>query len=419
MNIYIIIVIILLIIIAIVIALQYCPKQYINKKEHYKKFVHSSSETETDCTGMFPYPPTTTPPTAYGQLVAPMILSSSDNKDIPNTMLDDVYSDKYTCHTPWSLRCSTNDSCAQYGIGESCEGPEGSKFCVCESKYKNSDKQILADTVTDDNIVIGVGGVCSKNEQCCTNTCSNMPGIFSKTCICPQGKRWDIDSGLCVEQFYSSDTGQFSKVIDYSSYYNNPVHGPVPTFQPIPKGSIESVGKLCISTSECSLGEACTPDNFCASQLIPDIERDGNKFFAGAKCENSDQCTNNLQCSDNVCSCADPLIFDYTSRTCQCSDGTKVLNNGECKDPNQVKRHMCPTTPPAFSLSITECGLGERFNPSTKQCMCVANLHSQKINQGGLCENDQQCYFGKCSKIGDVNVCVSPNTDMMAVAKYS
>src|SRR5579872_1041962 len=76
--------------------------------------------TSPKCTGLFPPPPTTMPPSAYGQLVTPKIISSAYNKDKTSTMnknadsWENMYDSSFLCNTPADMFAVNSDSCAQY-----------------------------------------------------------------------------------------------------------------------------------------------------------------------------------------------------------------------------------------------------------------------------------------------------------------
>ena len=378
------------------------------------------------CQAMYPPGPANVPPSAYAALVAPRILTSINNPPTAPTLHDDprsgynydFYNDKYVCNTPWSLPASSNDSCAQYGIGEMMEGPPGHQFCVCEAKFKEGGK-VPSRTPNADNVVIGVGAVCTKDQQCCTQYCATMPGQFSKMCNCPPGLTWDPEGNRCVGA-YRRDQGPFSSMYDDH----------VESYRPPPPGSIPSSGKLCASNRECGLGEACTPDNFCASQLInamsggpSALEHADNYFNIGANCQADEQCGNNMRCLQGVCACPEPLMYEWYSRMCQCPDGALTLADGQCVKPSQVRRTFCPSVPPAFARGWQDCGLGEIFVAGSNQCVCQTNLetiHPGRIGRGGKCENSSQCASGSCQNVSGISVCVEPQEPVwdIAMAEY-
>lgn len=368
-----------------------------------------------DCTNsMFPPPPSNIPPSAYAQLMSPLILTSENNPVTNPTMhLDskggyfyDFYSDKKICNTPSYIRASSNDTCAEYGIGEMAEGPPGYQFCVCEAKTRNDNTKLNKDKITKDNITannisIGIGAVCTADSQCCSNHCASVPGQFSKMCLCPNGQRWSEYMNICVPVYHPNNG-------NWSSMYDNHVE----VYRPPPVGSAITTGKLCASNKECSLGEYCTPDNFCASGIIPTTEKDGNYYTIGANCQTNDQCANNMICNEGTCSCESPLIFEWSSRTCQCANGALSLNDDKkCVKPSTITRQICPTKLPAFAKGWNDCGLGEKFNPSTNQCLCVSDLdtiHKGKVGQGGICRDNDDCALGYCKEISGISVCVEP-----------
>lgn len=402
-------IIIVLLIGCIILGLITGSKKSISRKESYGQM----SDNKQECKGIFPPPPDVMPQSAYAALVTPFIPSSASNPEIPNNMHEDLtggsnfYSDKFVCKTPWRMRAFNNDSCAQFSIGESAQGPEGNKYCVCEAVPKDgrNDKEL-----TPDNIVISIGGVCSEDSQCCTGRCGSVPGQFSKSCQCPQEESWNGDLGRCIANF-NPNKGAYSTIWDNSSneYYPQ-----------VPAKTALTTGKLCSSQRECGLGESCTPDNFCASQVVPDKETYGNKFFAGANCTADSQCANNLNCINGQCACKAPLIFEWLSARCQCADGSMSLSNGVCMPPSQVPRTICPSLPGSFTSGISGCGLGERFNPSTMQCMCSADLHTGKIERGGKCIDSSQCKTGGCYNYAGTRVCIEPESALyeLAVAEY-
>jgi hypothetical protein len=395
----------------------------IASKEAYTGPVNVSAtngaDPSADCKAMYPLAPTEVPQSAYAELMAPLILTSENNPPTAKTLHDspgggysyDFYNDKYVCNTPWNMTASSNDSCAQYGIGERAEGPPGHQFCVCNAQMKNG-QPIGSSKPSASEIVISVGSVCTQDSQCCTNFCGNVPGQFSKMCMCEPGFKWDEDSGECVGMYTGNQGG-------FSSMYDDRVE----SFRPPPKGAVPTNGKLCASHKECGLGEACTPSNFCASQLLPTTETYGNKFDIGANCTSDDQCGNNMICSDGNCACPDPLIYSWSSHTCGCVDGSKSQLGNSCVKPSELPRKFCPTTPPGFSRGWQDCGLGEVFVAGSGACACVTDLttfHQNRIGKGGRCETTAQCRAGECKKIGDISVCLEPSDSLwnLAVSTY-
>lgn len=369
-------------------------------------------------TSFFPPGPSEVPPTAYAQLMAPKVLTSESNPPTSPTLKagpwQTTYSDKFVCNTPWSLPAYNNDSCAQYGIGEMADGPPGHQFCVCNAKLRDG-KGVEHSSPTSENVVIGVGAVCTQDSQCSTNYCGTRPGQFSKMCLCPPRLRWNEEGQKCIGTF-APDQGSWSNIYDEH----------VESYRPPPEGSIPSNGKLCASDKDCGLGEACTPGNFCASQLInamsggvSALEHADNFFNIGANCQTNEQCANNMQCLNNRCSCPQPLTYDWTSRTCQCADGSLELSNGQCVNPSQIPRIFCPSTPPSFARGWQDCGLGEVFVPGSNACACVTNLktiHPGKIGAGGKCQNSNQCESGTCKNVDNINVCSEPSISVAKVA---
>lgn len=420
------------IIILLLFGAKYWPKRITNREAYNRDIAVKNSKSNTSsntnsCGAMYPPGPTTVPPSAYAKLMAPSILTSENNPESAPTLHDspkggytyNFYSDKFVCNTPWKMRAVNNDSCAQYGIGERAEGPPGEQFCVCEAKRKDGTKVETGTHITADNIVIGVGAVCTKDSQCCTKYCSGQPGQFSKMCQCPPGQAWDETNERCVGT-YRPDPGAYSSMYDeHVEEYRRP-----------PEGSIPSNGKLCASNKDCGLGEACTSNNFCASQLIDAmsggpsaLEHADNYFNIGANCQSSDQCANNMICKEETCQCPMPLIYEWSSRNCQCSDGALSFYNGQCVNSSTIPRTMCPSTPPAFARGWEDCGLGEIYVAGSHQCACVADLktiHPGKIGPGGKCESSEQCSSGSCKNISGISVCVEPQTPVwdVAIGKY-
>jgi hypothetical protein len=387
------------------------------------------------------------PPSAYGKLVTPLILSSADNKSMKPTMHPDpkggwnFYSDKYVAATPWKQECVDNDGCAQYGVGEMCEGPEGHRFCVAEAWFKSSGGKITKPTLMSSDVVIGVGAVCSEHGQCCTNNCVEMAGQYSKMCMCPKGSRWSEEQNQCVGAMQPGlemcdivedpATKKKVKVCNQWNDYERWWDPAAEAYTPLPKGVPQQAGTLCRSHLDCGIGYGCNPDGFCASQIIPDKERDGNRINHGGNCETTDQCANNIEClpappvaegkqAGKICQCPRGQIFDFNSRTCQCPDGTMVYQHGKCIPPDQATRKLCPSAETAVCATNSDCGLGEYCNISTNQILCAADLHTGMILQKGNCTDSSQCKTGKCMNVGGAMVCVEPEISAFkyAVQQY-
>lgn len=345
----------------------------------------------------FLFPPST-PPTAYELLNKPIITSENNPTIKDNTVPRTFYTDNYVCATPSNVRPFGPDDCAQYGIGEQVMGPMGLQRCVCVAKLKeevNNDEKPTAD-----NVVIDINGVCTKNEQCSTNHCTNVIGYFSKVCKCPtnehgEEQQWDEINNKCI---------------------------PFPKPPEIPKELCVTNGKFVNLNSECSLGEALTPTGFCACQLVYPGSLNEGKFMIGANCTNSSQCMNNLVCgpdvlepTNNVCKIPNEkldLTWSVTKNMyASCPDSTKVWDNNQqkCVKPNRVESTLCKnsfnTSGVKYCSTNIDCSVGEICNPSTQTCYCNSNIHSKKIEQGGLCEENSQCLSNNCLYINNVKYC--------------
>lgn len=361
----------------------------------------------TSCQGQFPPPPLTTPPSAYAQLVSPLMKMSDKNPLIETNMKNsqqaqrtfDFYSDKRICATPVAMgMCSSNDSCAQYGIGESCDGPVGSRQCVCVAKMNN------------DKPVIAVGGVCTENSHCITNYCADIPGQFSKMCQCPSDFIYDLDIGQCVPEFAPRSVQgginlNIPQDLGITEHYA--------TSRAPPKGACMTVGKITRNGADCSLGEAVTPDGFCACQLVNAGKIEENKITVGGNCDNSSQCISTGICFQSpeenrkTCKCPKGLVYQWSSESCVCPNSDQVwdVSMQKCVYPQDKHRALCNSSPNFKCSSNNDCGIGEICDPATRTCYCNSNLYSDKIHGGAKCSNDAMCASGVCEHVKGQTVC--------------
>lgn len=335
--------------------------------------------------------------------------------------------ENYICGSPEYMRCSTNDSCSQYGIGEICDGPIGASYCICNTKIKKSVDGVW-ERVTSKRepgfgiVSISVGGVCTDDSQCETGVCTDTPGIFSKSCKCPEGKIWDVNNNKCVNSEYPrTPTGdipisitqdQKDNSIGATNFYEK-TRDP-----PRVEGVCSTNGKFASSTAECSIGETLNPTGFCTCVLINPGLLGENLIDVGGRCSETSQCANNMICGSNVedntniCKCPTGMKYNWNNKTCECPNPTHIFDysDGKCKNPRDIKRELCPNSTPNstpnsrnsnFCSSNSECGLGELCNPSSMTCYCKANLHNSIIGDGGLCSNNSQCKSGKCEILKD------------------
>lgn len=379
--------------------------------------------------------PQNMPPSAYAQLVQPQILSSANNPPTSpnfnyiNTVNSQVQNtnpqNELACNTPWSQNCVNNDACAMFGVGESCSGPVGNQFCVCQSSLKNGKPVESGKKVKANDVVVGVGGVCTNNEQCCTNYCGKQVGQFSKLCKCPSNLVFNNQELKCecpVGTFldhkeincldFWSDIGECVcpegyDLIDGKCVLDSCVDLPKPLNDKI----CETSGKLCGSTSECSLGEYCDSNGQCLC-MVTNYEQNNQygTFLGGANCSTDDQCAHNMVCTSKnsktgfgICNCPEGLYYNndlgYKSWYCTCPDSRQSVDplTKKCTNNDDFKRALCPSTLDSpIKKSQAECGLGELFNPVTGKCYCGGDVHTGKIFKGANCINNQQCELGNC-----------------------
>lgn len=353
---------------------------------YYKSVKKSVIESMADvnnsfaCQGAFPEKPNTIPYSTYAQLVQPFIETSDSNPPIePTIVLNDnnqlIVDDKSVCKTPSEAFCTNNDLCARYGIGESCQGPEGYGRCVCEVRKVDGK--------------IGIDGVCTSDDQCCTNYCYGGSGLQSKFCSCPEDKQWDPVEGKCV------------------AVVENVIYSPVLA----PKGVCLREGNRveglsCSKDTDCGLGAACNGTGYCVCLLSTQGDYIENKIKLGGLCESSDQCLPNLLCEknqygDKTCLCPKGLLYDWTTNWCDCpTPGDVYLADREmCFPPNNVPRKTCPNKG-AYCKNDTDVGLGESCDPVSHVAVCHAKdlPYSQFIFGPGKCNDNSDCVSNQCLK---------------------
>lgn len=414
---------VLLIALVIILALLFYRYTMKGKNKAVEKYTNKAADT--DCNSVFAPAPTTMPQNAYANLMTPYMKKSDNNPDTKPT-IDCSTGDKFNCttdakvcNTPWHIRAITPDTCAQYGIGESVSGPEGDTRCVCEARLKGSKgklEKLDKKSLTADNIVIGINGVCTNDSQCCTGRCASMAGFDAKICQCPPGQFWNMAENKCV--------------------YNNWDAFPYPLQLPTDSTKSQTcltTGKWTLSTADCSLGEAVTPDGFCACQVVPSGNYQEGKFMAGAKCTDSNQCINNLECAADkngkgtfVCQPPKGLILEHDLdtnmyATCPNTEETWDPAQQKCVPFDQVKRVICPSKPTDTCNGNLSVGLGEYCDIPTHKAICAANIHTGAIYEGGRCTDNSQCDskqcmhhkdgFGFCapSRIAKISGCVYDN----------
>ncbi len=336
------------------------------------------------------------PTSAYSKFVNPISVhrpTSEDNPIIPMTskIVDNniVYSDSNVCKTPWSYSCQTNDDCAAFGIGEKCEGPLGAQYCVCETEMKEKSRPL-----NHNNSIVGLGAVCTESSQCGSGNCKNAVGQSSKMCKCKDTEEFDYNTQKCRAVANAKVLLDTPKIFGSESYARDNFMSPVVK---LPDGTCSTVYKRCNQTSECSLGEGCTPDRFCGCQLISSNDLASGTFRNGAKCSNNDQCANNQSCVNQTCMCPTGQYYDFNSNYCVCYDSKDTVDpaTGKCTNFYQQKRLLCNTTGKSCS-SNKDAGLGEICDPNTHVLYCNADIHVNQIEGGARCETDKQCWSGHC-----------------------
>jgi hypothetical protein len=394
----------ILLIILFLIALSATFKQSINNKEFY------GGNNTSNCNNSFP-PSTGISDKPLAALNSPLMTSHNNPTNVkPSDKLNattnlPTYSDKFVCNTPWNMNCVTNDSCAQFGIGESCQGPQGQQFCVCQTKHNDGITKLSKPTPYTENMIIDLGGVCTQDNQCISGYCKDIYGQFSKMCSCPDNTQFDEQSKKCI-------------LIPQS----------VPDISP-PAGSCTTSGKSCKANSQCSLGEACTPDGFCACQLVRPGRAEENKVSVGGNCAMDTQCVKSAICKNNngskTCQCPPQFVYDWSTNTCKCPMNGDVWDSiqKKCVPPQELKRTLCPTSTSFQCASNAQCGLGEYCDMVTQKCVCTMNTYlSGYIEMGGKCDSDRQCSSGKCVQNGGAKICAPSNdisTYSLAITDYS
>lgn len=349
-----------------------------------------------DCKDMFPPPPTTLPDSAYSKMLMPKILTSAENPVKKPSMGFDkdgnmIYTSDAICATPSDLRVLFNDGCAQYGIGETVAGPEGNQRCVCVAERKPGKEGVPQSELTPADVVIGFEGVCTSDDQCCTNYCANAMGQFSKMCTCPPG------------MFYNDVT---KKCYVNENFVYQPQEPPKEVCPP------DSHGKKCKSNADCYKGQGCVGDGFCVCMLSTPKGPWENKINFGGNCDTDDECLRGFVCApDNlgnkVCKCPPELFHNPNTYNCECPNSKEIYVSSlnKCVSPEDYPRKTCPTKYNVDYVCSTnsDCGLGEYCLPGQQKCVCAAYdmPFSQLIGQGGRCDEGVQCMSKRCSRAKD------------------
>jgi hypothetical protein len=347
---------------------------------------------------LFPPTPPNMPESGYSKLVSGKILSDTNN--LPknpsysfNSKGEVNYSDKLACNTPSEAYCVTNDSCAQYGIGEKCEGPEGYKRCVCESALKSGE---ISNKVPGNQVIIGYGAVCTSNNQCITNFCNEaLPGMYSKYCDCSPGYEWDQYTTKCRPAF------------------NDAVYKSV--IPPIGSCPQSAFGTLCTGNAGLPKGMACNRDGYAICMLSDTSDNEEYRILNGGNCESSDECYGMLTCDVNkyghkVCICPKGTGWDERSYSCTCPDAYDIYDpkTKKCYKPGAEPHSVCVNsrygkiTP---CTSDNQVGMGEHCDPSQHVVVCDALSlpYNMEINMGGRCKTSNDCKSGVC-RMGDGTV---------------
>jgi len=331
-------------------------------------------------------------------------------KPIPEGVNPKFYSNDKICVTPDTVNCVTNDSCAQYGIGETCSGPLGNKKCMCNSQAPNT-----ANPLSLTNVNIKAGGVCSEDAQCETGYCGSEPGLFSKMCKCPVG--YYFSKGKCVKE--SPLVQKNSEVDNFELGYKIPQ---------VPDANAQvcaTSGKLCKQNSDCSIGEGCNSNGMCICLLNYTNDVQANLIKVGGKCANSKQCEATSQCVNNECICPTGTYYNFTNNNCECSEPDQVYDEKVgCVLPKDLPRSVCNSKKDFYCDTNKSCGLGEYCDPVTRRCICNADIYVGTIKAGAKCNNNSQCESGVCDNMDgklDYKVCkyIPVKIHDFALAKYA
>lgn len=440
-----------------------------------------STSSSKSCPQMFPPGPDSMPPSAYSKLIQPEILSSAYNppyngctKEQQETVgCPDYNAVKYACNSPWNHRCKDNDACASNSIGEKCEGPQGNMYCVCESVLKEGVPHPKeGQKVPKDDVIVSYGGVCTEDKQCCTGYCASQIGIFSKMCLCPDGKyyndktqqcecpegtHYEYKEANCIDSIIpQKDIEAFQCTCPEGYIFDNKkkkcIWNQCSRNEPALKTNKavdSSVGMACRHNNECSLGEECTGDQFydidsknstpygyCRSRIgDPTKKGEAYKILGRGNCTEDSQCAYNTKCIKGTCGCDTTLGQYYAqdgldSGWCKCDDSEESIDplTGKCANPYKFKTLVCPnsvnvnqnepTTIPQLGLikgkfcnGNNDCGLGENCNLTHRICVCNSDVHTEKIFDGGICNTTDQCEDSMCikDKNSNVKVCSKNN----------
>jgi hypothetical protein len=322
-----------------------------------------------------------------------------------NGLNPEFYPKDKICDSPPDTKCVTNDSCAQYSIGEQCRGPLGNMKCSCQSKSGDNN------SLSVNNAVIKAGAVCDTNKQCETGYCGTVPGIFSKMCKCPENST--LVEGKCVEL---SKSVIADKNMKYAVGYN--ISG-VPDAK---TQACSSTGKACSSNSDCSLGEGCNPNGMCVCMLNYTNDVEANKIKVGGNCQNTEQCSSTGQCVNNVCECPSGTFYNFSNNECECADPELVYSKAVgCVKPNKLPKQVCNSPSSFICDSNNSCGIGEYCDPVSRRCLCNANTYSSIIKIGGKCDSNDQCESGICDNMNgtlDYKICKNvPPISLYQLAK--
>ena len=195
--------------------------------------------------------------------------------------------------------------------------------------------------------------------------------------------------------------------------------------------SMCSAPKVCVAGS-CSLpkanGETCSEDGDCASNCILGIC--SNPRAVGGACEAGEDCLGALDCSNNgICGglrsscdnsgmCVDSM-FCYLGR-CRspfsigtpCEDNFYCVSSASCIHgfcfPRSSKGGICDVDDSADCVGDLDCGgdgtcgsvgatcVSDLNNLCKTGLVCAGGVCSEKVENGGVCEQDGDCVSVNC-----------------------
>lgn len=299
-------------------------------------------------------------------------------------------------------------SCQNVGIsGSQCDSdPDCSGSLTCQSGVCTAPVTSCSSNAQCSGSEICINSVCTTTNSCTTDFQCNDP---AQSCINGSCQATNGQGGQC-----NTDGDCTGTLVCTNGTCATPVSS-------CTSNTGCAAGQTCISNI-CTTTNSCTSDAFCTDPGQSCISGScQNTNGVGGICNSDPDCTGSLVCENGLCD--DPTTGEIGSSctaNANCDTGLVCINN-QCSATNN-EGGLCDEDDDCTGALVCESGtcdntstgeLGQSCSTNTNcdaGLVCVNNQCANQSGSGGACDENDDCQAGLECDIGGTNQCQTPTS---------